>query len=170
MGVGDRTCRALWAIRECLAEGRARGGTEDIPGKDKTAGQSTQGRQHTARCARDCQIQPRGCEQPSEKCAFSLFLKVSRGRETEWGRYDEAWNERKEILHVTEAKSTGHRDWWRVGAGRGTSRPSLTDTLGPQRGSSLQFSQDQPGQLEIQPGETARPRTWLWGPTAHRKD
>lgn len=32
-GVGGRACRALWAIQECLAGGRARGGTRGHPGK-----------------------------------------------------------------------------------------------------------------------------------------
>lgn len=46
---------------------------------------------------------------------------------------------------------------------RGSSCHLLTDPSGPQTGPSLQFSQDHPGQLEIQSGERARPRTGLWG-------
>ena len=72
------------------------------------------------------------------------------------------WKRREEMSHV---RSKMHRPLrlMTCRTERGSSCHLLIDPSGPQTGPSLQFSQDHPGQLEIQSGERARPRTGLWG-------
>ena len=64
--------------------------------------------QHGA--CRGCQMHACGQEQPSKTRACSLFLKASRGRETEAGVMKHGMKEKKS--HTLEAKCTGHWDWW----------------------------------------------------------
>ena len=60
--------------------------------------------QHGA--CRGCQMHACGQEQPSKTRACSLFLKASRGRETEAGVMKHGMKEKKS--HTLEAKCTGH--------------------------------------------------------------